>query len=365
MNALKVLPACVLGISSLLLAGLLTSSPANAQNARNVKEEPTVRLQLTRDDRESPFNMANHHVHPFAVRSTLADSHSPLAPRDAIAELRRAAPERGEVGSSESSKISALSSTIPGVPAPGYYPVDLTNPTNGPVVTTAKSHPVYVNCPSTCWGNPAIFLDRLDDSTLMHITDQYVGSTANDRYKEGTPSSISYPVFTALTDNDVLQLAHAAAKVHGSGYGHIYHIFLPQGVDVCFTGTTICYSPDNPATFVFCAYHGSVDFKDLGHVLVSVEPFQNVPGCSIVQPSPNGSLVDSTSSTLAHELIETITDPDGTAWISQSSLAAFGQEIGDLCVNPFGNEAIFPIDGVPYEIQQMYSNKFHACANVP
>lgn len=352
----------VLMIPSILLVALLTGRTAGAQNAQSIKAEPTVRLQITSADKDSPFNMKEHHVHILNARSTEADSHSPLPLTEAVSELRKTVAERA-TSISEAAKAQATS--IPGVPAPGYYPVDLSNPGNGTVVVSGESNPVYVNCAATCWGNPLTFLDHLDDSTFMHITDQYVGSTANDRYKEGRSSSITFPVFAALTDNDILQLAHTAAKAHGTGYGHIYHIFLPQGVDVCFTGTAICYSPDNPATFVFCAYHGSVTFNDIGHVLFSVEPFQDVPGCSIAQPSPNGSLIDSTSSTLAHELIETITDPDGTAWISLGSLAAFGQEIGDLCVNPFGVEAVSVLDGHSYEIQQMYSNKFHACANVP
>lgn len=364
MKTFKVSQIPVLAIPSILLVALLTSMTAGAQNAQSVRAEPIVRLQVAPADKDSPFNMKEHHVHIFPVRSTLSDSRSPLPLTDAVAELRRTAPE-GAASTSESPRGLSAASSIPGVPAPGYYPVDLSNPGNGAVVLTAKSHPVYVNCAASCWGNPLTFLDHLDDSNFIHITDQYIGSTANDRYKEGTSSSITYPVFTALTDNDILQIAHSAAKTHGTGYGHIYHIFLPKGVDVCFTGTAVCYSPDNPATFVFCAYHGSVTFNDIGHVLFSVEPFQDVPGCSLAPPSPNGSLIDSTSSTLAHELIETITDPDGTAWISQSSLAAFGQEIGDLCVNPFGNESTSVLDGTPYEIQLMYSNKFHACANVP
>jgi len=29
----------------------------------------------------------------------------------------------------------------------------------------------------------------------------------------------------------------------------------------------------------FCGYHSSADFKDIGHVLYTVEPYQNVSGC--------------------------------------------------------------------------------------
>ena len=83
------------------------------------------------------------------------------------------------------------------------------------------------------------------------------------------------------------------------------------------------YSPDNPATFAFCAFHASVNFSDVGHVLFTVEPFQNVPGCAVGKPSPNGVLVDSTASVLSHQLIETITDPDGDAWWITNDLDLF------------------------------------------
>ena len=44
-----------------------------------------------------------------------------------------------------------------------------------------------------------------------------------------------------------------------AGYGHIYHVFIPPGQDGCFDATfTVC------ASNVFCAYHSSVDFTDVG-----------------------------------------------------------------------------------------------------
>jgi hypothetical protein len=105
-----------------------------------------------------------------------------------------------------------------------------------------------------------------------------------------------------------------------------------------------------------------VDFPDLGHVLYTVQPFQNVPGCAVMQPSPNGAIVDSTASALSHELIETITDPDGDAWFAQSSLIEYGQEIADICETPFGEYAPVSIQGKLYAIQPEYANKYHACA---
>lgn len=119
-----------------------------------------------------------------------------------------------------------------------------------------------------------------------------------------------------LFDNDIFAIPHLGVLVFGSGYNHVYHIYLPPGQDVCITGSVPlrCYSPDNLNTFYFCAYHNSVDFNDIGHVVFTVEPYQNVNGCQVQSPSPNGLLIDSTADVLSRETFETITDPDGTAW---------------------------------------------------
>ncbi len=265
-------------------------------------------------------------------------------------------------------------SSVPSVPSPGFYPDDLVF-FGGKVLPDTENHNIYVNCPAAnggCWGNPAQFLKDLSNSTFIHLTDQYVGTTASNRYPVGTSVSTSFALFTnTIGQTDLLSIVHSAAKELGTGYGHIYHVFLPSGVDTCIDQTTICYSPDNPAAFFFCAYHGSVDFSDIGHVLLSVEPFQNVPGCQAAPPNPNGILADSTNSVLSHELIESITDPDPpTGWVSAMSLLAFGAEIGDLC-EPLGNsnlqflDPVISLNGHNYELQTEYSNKYHACASVP
>ncbi len=149
------------------------------------------------------------------------------------------------------------------------------------------------------------------------MVDQYVASTANGRYSTGASVFASYSFFAGdnvISQNALLAIVHAAVVKLGAsthnGYGHIYHIFLPKGVDTCFDFANVCYSPDVPSSFVFCAYHGSVTFSDIGHVILSVEPYQNVPGCQGAPPDPNGILADSTNAILSHELIESITDPD-------------------------------------------------------
>jgi hypothetical protein len=255
---------------------------------------------------------------------------------------------------------ASSSASVPSISAPGFYPADLSY-AGGQVLTHTQSNNVYVNCAASCWGNPSDFLNHLGLSNFIHVTDEYVHATAGARYTVGAATSLTVAAKHTLTPTDILQYVHSAARAHGSGYEHVYHIFLKPGVDVCVS-SGVCYSPDNMSTFVFCAYHGSVDFTDIQHVLYTVQPFQNVPGCSVMQPSPNGAVVDSTASALSHELIETITDPDSDAWYAQSSFIEYGQEIADICETPFGQYAAISIQGKLYAIQPEYANRYHACA---
>jgi hypothetical protein len=272
---------------------------------------------------------------------------------------------------------------IPSIPSPGYYPGDLgydtltigttVIPGGGRTVTSAQFHNVYVNPCTTpvqaCWGNPSQFLDHLGKSDMIHIADHYVGATSNDRYTVGTGGTFIHGEPSILYDSDMEGIAYAAASQLGAGYGHIYHIFLPPGQDVCFAPATAtspleCYSPDNLATFDFCAYHSSFD-SNVGHVLYTVEPYQNVPGCQVQAPSPNGLLTDSTADVLSHETFETITDPDGDAWFNRFSLDLFGYEVADECQNyNFGYGSV-NLHGRKYEIQPEYSNTLHGCSYSP
>lgn len=365
MKLLRVLQSVVLMICSVLL----TQGNLRAQDEQSAaSQSPTIRLEVRSADQATASNHSNYRVHVRHVKTENMTRFSPLATSAASSE---AAPTVPDLRPDISESTPDIDSSVPSVPPPGFYPADLSHFFGGPVVKSAESHPLYVDCAATCWGNPAKFLTNLGKSTFIHVADQYVGSTAENRYTVGTAGIISYPIFTALSDNDILQIVHTAASVLGTGYDHIYHVFLPKGVDLCFVGTSSCYSPDNPSTFAFCAYHGSVTFSDIGHVLFTAEPYQNVSGCSTEQPSPNGGLVDSTSSVLEHETFETITDPDPpTGWIAVNSNGVFGEEIGDLCPGvdvtlPFFKDPISIINGKKYEVQPEYSNKYHACSFVP
>ena len=252
----------------------------------------------------------------------------------------------------------------------------------GRVIKSAESHTIYLqmqpgaSCTlATCWGEPERYLRDLGHSEFIHLVDQYVGLTADNRYTVGFHATLNYtPPVTPLTDADIQAFVHAvAAQTGATGYHHIYHIFLPPGQDECFDATfTICYSPDNPATYYYCAYHNYAEFSDIGHILYTVQPYADVPGCQLPPGTPNGQLADSVDTIVSHEIFETITDPDDTGWKNVDASNLGNQEIADECVflEPPGQgryEAVptFLIGEHRYSVQLIYSNEQHACSSAP
>lgn len=343
------------------LAALVASfapMPAHAQADLNVRPSGA--------DYAAAHQATNRNYHATSRHLPTA------APKELLSTPRRSA--------AASTKAAASAFVAP----PVRYPTDVVYQ-GGHVVESAESHPVYMlpngHCDiATCWGNPEGFLRDVARSEFVHVIDQYVGRTDNDRYTLGQRAKVSFkPSKTPLTDNDIISVVHAVAAHTGeTGYGHIYHVFLPAGTDECFDNTfTACYSPDNPKTWFFCAYHGSAD-TDLGHLVYTVEPYQNVMGCNDPPNTPNGQLVDSTNDVLSHELFETISDPDpGSGWYNStpSVIGVFNEEIGDECVfttaDPqgpppvYGDPSIFTIGKHLYAVQLEYSNAHHGCAGAP
>jgi hypothetical protein len=345
----------------------LAPVPTLAQAAG--RAEPTYRV--TDADREAVQKATSVHPHAKPVKASDGPPAHRLAMSPAHREAMAAAAESG----------AASRST-----AEVRYPADLSFQ-GGPVLQTAEQHAIYMRpngeCPiHTCWGDPEGMLRDLSRSDFIHITDQYVGSSAEDRYPVGRRAFVSFtppfnftPPAVPLTDADVLAVVHAvASKTGNTGYGHVYHVFLPEGTDECFDATySACYSPDDPSVFAFCAYHGFADFADIGHIVYSVEPFQNVPGCNDPPNTPNGQLVDSTNDTLSHETFEAITDPDLSAWFNAGgNLSLRGQEIGDECVfiaivgtTVYGDPGLFTVEDKTYAVQPEYDNARHGCSMAP
>lgn len=220
----------------------------------------------------------------------------------------------------------------------------------GQTISSEQSYDLYVNCGTTCWGgtDPGAFLVNYGASDMIHIIDQYTYSTAPNRYTYAGGITTNYDTSHQLSDQDIYNIVHSAAAVYGTGYGKMYHVFLQNGVQQCSQAAGGCYGQN------YCAYHGNVNFGDIGHVIYSVEPYQGISVCQ------NGSLVDSTASVLSHEVTEAITDPDvpgSLAWYNSS----YG-EIGDICRFNYGTVTL---NGTSYYMQQEYSNVTSACTFTP
>jgi len=241
-------------------------------------------------------------------------------------------------------------------------PFDLTY-FGGPVLTGATSYTVYVNCPEgpeVCWGtanlSPHRFLNDLNVSSYINMAREYTGVGIRQKFPaRGMRTRATFANPNRATLQEIFHIVSDAVTTTGaSGYGAIYHVFLPRGTEMCVSAGN-CYSPSDLQSWTFCALHGSVNLGPDRHVLFTVEPYQAVDGCQLPGQTPNG-VMDATASTLAHELFETITDPDLNGW----SNGLFGFEISDLC-SFFGSNQF--LNGNWYFIQAEYSNKLHACTD--
>lgn len=291
---------------------------------------------------------------------------NPVTPSRSAGELPQAAAPKAYTIQSFTYRIMPLRKTSHAELAGGggglIYPDDLTN-YGGPVMTSAAAHNIYVNCPArnqSCWGAPEPFQTGLKGSSFAALLKQYTGSGPN-AYTFSDSTAVSFRVFkgTALYENDLFSIVHqVASKLKKTGYADIYHVFLPKGTDTCFDFSKQCYSPGHNSTFDFCAYHGTVKFSDLGLVVYSIEPYQDITFCATKKSAGASEVTNSTISTLAHETFEAISDPGPKlAWYN-----SVGGEMADEC--EFFVSSV-KIGGIVYNSQPMYSNKYHACATGP
>ena len=393
-------------IALLLGAALSQTSPASAQ-------EQIMQIQVTPADRAA---VALHRrVHTKGALRPEGGHYPPktFETDSSGALLEVTGVSRSSIQSMPVAASQAVTVTPP-FTGPGFFPADLSLVSNsGETITQAQVHNIYINCTASCWGYPAVFEHNLFSSRFIHVLDQYVGSEEDGRYTVGPSLVISNYQYTLqnvtnpmVNYADLDAILHAAASRFGSGYSHIYNIFLPKGVDYCngyAPPYTFCFSPDNPSTWAECAEHDTDSFSDIpGVEYATVEPYPDVfeivpvngvptpvypcdvgqppPFTSDTNPTPNGVLIDAVSDDVGHEIFETITDPDGIEWLAQQGYFGFlsapppigtgaapAIEIADVCELNNGTAIFTPfyISGHLYEVQPMYSNKYHACVTVP
>jgi hypothetical protein len=181
-----------------------------------------------------------------------------------------------------------------------------------------------------------------------------------------------------LTDAQLQSEATSVASANSLplDLGHLYMMFLPEGVEVCFTSADGAHHGScstNSKTPGFCGYHTSS--AAASPLLMAAMPYAVVDSptgytCSSDggsntggNQSPNGDIAaDTEVSVASHETNETITDPEGNAWLDSS-----GNEIADDCAYIYGDSSSFQgtsgayynqtINGDHYFIQGEFSNQ--------
>ncbi len=165
-----------------------------------------------------------------------------------------------------------------------------------------------------------------------------------------------------LTDAQLeAEIEHLVAVEHLPKTNHdVYFMITPDGFGSCTDGSSSSCALGGSASG-YCGYHSETP----NGILYAVIPFNAVAGhCQSDNPRPNSSTADPTISTISHEENETVTDPDGNAWID-----AAGNEAADLCLTTFGpalggsggtswNESIH---SGHFYLQELWSNANEAC----
>jgi hypothetical protein len=171
----------------------------------------------------------------------------------------------------------------------------------------------------------------------------------------------NYSLGSYLTDNNVANIVGFALGDPSASAGYPRLPVDPSGVYFVLTSPDVTeqsFAPLGP----FCAWHG---YGFLGTTPIKVAFIGDsdaVPsGCQWQNPSPNNNpAADDAASMFVHELSETVTDPQFSAWCRTSD----GSEMGDLCQRKFGNTKVLPNGSSynltfamrPYHLQRLWVN---------
>jgi Phosphate-induced protein 1 conserved region len=207
------------------------------------------------------------------------------------------------------------------------------------------------------------FLQNLGGTGAFNVNTEYYNAQ-----KQYVQNILNYSPATASYDDAYSQ----GKSLSGSFDTTILHNavsggHLPADVNGIYILTV---SPDvKLPNSVWCAYHSNtnaiVSGSDIKYALAADPPSSILSSCSgnianyHDKTSPNGDIgMDEVVDSLIHELSETVTDPDGTAWYTSN-----GSENGDLCnftygttfLAPNGSHANHTFGGLNYLAQEIWS----------
>ncbi len=179
-------------------------------------------------------------------------------------------------------------------------------------------------------------------------------------YPDGGHSCTSAEDTATCVSDAALQREIAARAGSAVGLHQLWIAFLPPGVDECV-------SPGSCATSEYAGYHSLFETAH-GPIVYDAIPD---PTLEFVPPpgsDPEGNpAAESSIDTVAHEIVEAITDPEGAGWMDPN-----GFEVADRCETgpQIGAPLGYAPNGAPYNqvigghdylVQAMWSNHELGC----
>lgn len=239
----------------------------------------------------------------------------------------------------------------------------------GPVMT-GQTHLYFIWYGS--WeGNSAV-------NILQDLANSIGGSTyyaINSSYMQMNFSSVSTDVTLAgevsdayshgkrLSDVDVRRIVRAA----------LANDSLPTdeaGIYMVLTSADVVET--SGFTTMYCGWHSHARMEkaDIKFAFIGDPTTQGLSHCSAQRVGPNGNAgADAMASVFAHELVETVTDPDADAWYDSA-----GSENADKCAWTYGSK-VYQVNGAKanlllgtrdYLIQQNWNaGKHQGCSMEP
>lgn len=228
-------------------------------------------------------------------------------------------------------------------------------------------NPAFRNMPALrihaiWWGDPESFppdaraaieglVTSLSGSSVLAVADQYLGGAhAQVTFAGSIVDSASSPKTTKASLRDVEDEIVAIREREG-----LMDESFDQDLYLVLGGAPL--NPDR-SQGALCGWHGngSIDGRIFLVAFVN-SPAGSSGSCGVVR----GAAACSTRSEGAglmtvetvHEIFETITNPQGDAWLDSNN-----EEIADKCL---GYYACMPMGGAVYLIQPEFSNAAHAC----
>lgn len=185
--------------------------------------------------------------------------------------------------------------------------------------------------------------------------------TGNAYPHAGTPED-------PLLDADIQAEVQRAITKNGwptGGNDVEYFVYTASGVESCDSSMKQFCTPGVPGVASgqqYLAYHSAIDSAQ-------TTVYANMPYAATWVSlanfvSPNGvPAADIEISVTSHEQFESMTDPAGEGWFSDSD----GEEIGDLCEGIYGTVGAdgsnLTLNGNPYFVQTEWSNAQASCAS--